>query len=400
MLAISYYTFKYVMNHLPQSAKRRFSIFILLTGVFIFGLAYFNTKMLSQNLNNNVSKESAKQTIQPKTNTNKEEITNLSQVNLENQANSSKITLPSSPQPTPLNIKVTLDDESKIWEQLALVLVGALIGAVSSLVATLIQIRKQGEVTENQIEAAKEATKKQIEAAELTTSRQIEVAKEVTQIQLKAQQKQNEEEAKQLTSRLEHQKTQVEKQSELVSILTSQVTILEATLKHTKLDVFTKTYEILYSELSMGCASILRVVLTADEWDERLVYYSQGYRDIFANTLKNKIRHLGIDEFKEKYLNFFPDDRLLIIFCDRFEAFLKSAEESDSSYSIRTSLEYSGLAATYIVVCEVLNRDCSLRFRDVNLTEREGMMDEIGMPKPITSRIIDNANIKLLDVKK
>ena len=102
---------------------------------------------------------------------------------------------------------------------------------------------------------------------------------------------------------------------------------------------------------------------------------------LFANALKNKIRHLGIKDFKKEYLGFFVDDRLLLVFCERFEAFLKSAEKSDPSNSTRTSLEHSGLATAYIAICSLLNRHCSLNFRDISFTEREDRVDEIGMPK-------------------
>ena len=267
------------MNYLLLNAKRILSLIMLLLIVLIFELAYFTPYILSQNLNNKVkaedkekTKKSLKQLPQSTTNDNKEEITKPPDVDLKNQANSS-LNISPSPTPTPLDIKVTLEDKSNIWEKLALVLAGALIGAVASIVGTLIQISRQKKAIELQIEAAnietgrqikaaEAAATKQIDASEAITTRQIEAAENATRIQLEAKKNQYDEEAKQIQIRLEHQKIQVEKQTELVKILTSQVSIMEATLDQTRLDIFIKKYEILYEELSMMCASILRFVLT------------------------------------------------------------------------------------------------------------------------------------------
>lgn len=276
----------------------------------------------------------------------------------------------------PLNIKVTQEDHSTLWEKLLLVLAGAIIG----FVGTLIQIRKQVQATERQIETARTTTGAQITAAQQAADRQITALRETTESQIREQQKQNQQETQRLQERLDYQKTQIETQRELVSALRAQAEILEATLAHMRIDVFTKTYGIVYSELSMRCASMLRAVVDSDAWDQRLLYYSQGHRDSFANALKNKIRHLGSQVFKERFLNFFSDDSALLLFCERFEAFLVSADESDPSNSLRTSLESSGLAFAYIAICGVLERNCALKFRKGVLSEREDRVDETGMP--------------------
>lgn len=174
-------------------------------------------------------------------------------------------------------------------------------------------------------------------------------------------------------------------------IMKEEAEILKRGEEYAILDGFVRSFDILYYGLSVTCSNLLRAH-KPETFFESWESYAKGYRDIFANSLKNCILTLGKEKFTEQHLTFFKDLSPLEEYCERFEFVLLQARRADKTQGLSKTVELSGAGAAYIAICDCLSRKPICIYRtdaDEAITEN---MSPYGTPKGTNPDAINKNN--------